>query len=75
MNRLTQFLKHLHPEVDFDTENALIDGGILDSFDVISIVAEIDDLLGVEVPPEELTAENFNSAQALCSMVRRLSGD
>lgn len=73
MNKLLTILAGLHPDVDFAAEDALIDSGILDSFDIVTIVAEIDDKFGVAIPAEELTPENFNSAMALYTLVRRLA--
>lgn len=73
MDKLLAILYDLNPDVDFKTEDALIDGGILDSFDIVSLVAEIDDAFCVEIPAEALTAENFNSAQALYALIQRLA--
>jgi len=72
MKTMIEILTELHPEVDFETETALIDGGILDSFDIVTLVALIDDAFGVEIPAEALLPENFNSAGALYALVRRL---
>lgn len=72
MDKLLKLLSELNPTVDFEQEEALIDGGILDSFDIVSIVAEIDDIFGVEIPAEALTPENFNSARALYALIRQL---
>ena len=73
MDKLIDILVELHPDVDFGTETGLIDGGILDSFDIVTIVAEIDDVFDVEIPAEELTPENFNSAEALYALIQRLA--
>lgn len=72
MDKLIDILRELNPDVDYASENALIDGGILDSFDIVTLVAEIDDAFGIVIPAEELTAENFNSAGALYALLRRL---
>lgn len=72
MDKLIRILTELNPDIDYETEDALIDGGILDSFDIVTLVAEIDDEFGVEIPAEELTPENFNSAKALYALVQRL---
>ena len=73
MDKLIAILNELHPEVDFETENALIDDGILDSFDIVTIVAELDAAFGVQIPAEELIPGNFNSAEALFALVQRLA--
>lgn len=74
MNTLRSILEELHPEVDFDREGELVDRGILDSFDMVTIMAEIDGELDIAIPAEEMTRENFNSLQALQALVSRLAG-
>ncbi len=74
-DELLEILEDLHPEVDFDTEDKLIDAKILDSFDIVTIVAEINDTFDVAIPAEELIPENFNSAQALWALVEKLQDE
>lgn len=72
MDKLIRILMELEPDVDYEREDALIDGGILDSFDIVTLVAEIDEAFGVEIPAEALIPEHFNSAKALYALIRRL---
>lgn len=72
MEELLSILNELHPEVDFEAETGLIDNKILDSFDIVTIVAEIDAEFDVQIPAVELTPENFNSAKALYALVEKL---
>lgn len=72
MEKLLEILGELHPEVDFTTAQGLIDDQILDSFDIVTIVAEINGEFDVAIPAEELIPENFNSAQALYALVEKL---
>ena len=72
MEKLLAILSDLNPDVNFETEAALIDGGILDSFDIVTLVAEIDDAYGVQIPAEALIPENFNSVGAILALIRRL---
>ena len=72
MEKLIEILAELHPDVDFETTEDLIDDGILDSLDIVSLVAEIDSEFGVTIPAEEIIPENFNSAEALFKLIERL---
>ncbi len=72
METLIEILTGLHPDVDFTTADRLIDDKILDSFDIVTLVAEIDSEFDVAIPAEELVPENFNSAKALYALVERL---
>ena len=75
MNELIEILSNLHPEVDFETCDTLIDDKILDSFDIISVISEINEEFDVVIPAEEIIPENFNSAQALYDLVTRLADE
>lgn len=75
MEALLEILRSLHPEVDFETCDRLIDGRILDSFDLVSIIAEIEDRFGVVITAEKITPERFNSARALYALIRELEDE
>lgn len=72
MEKLMEILNGIRPDVDFANETALIDDGILDSFDVVSIISELDDAFDVQIRINELDPENFNSAEAIWKLVQQL---
>ena len=64
-------LKDLHPDIDIESDS-LIDDGILNSMDVVTLVTDIFNEFDVSVPAGEIVPENFNSARAIWEMVERL---
>ena len=72
MEALLEILSSLHPEVDFETTVDLIDDGILDSLDIVTLVTEINAEFDVSIPAEEIIPENFNSAEALMALIQKL---
>ena len=72
MEQLIAILSGLHPEIDFETTEDLIDDGILDSLDIVSIVSSVYSEFDVTIPPEEIIPENFNSAGAVMELITRL---
>lgn len=72
MEALIKILTDLHPDVDFMTEERLVDAKILDSFDIVTVIAEVDNEYDVAIPAEEIMPENFNSAKSLYSLIKRL---
>ena len=72
MEALMEILENLHPEIDFNTCETLIDDGLIDSFDIVTIISEINEEYDVVIPAEEIVPENFNSAKALYSLIQRL---
>lgn len=69
MEQLLRILNETCPGVDFAKETSLIDDGILESLDIVTIVGEIMDEFGVELDVDDLLPENFNSAQAIMDLI------
>ena len=72
IKKIIAILEDINPDVDYSTCTALIDNQILDSFAILSIVAELQEEFDVYVTPMDIKPANFNSAQALWTMVQRL---
>ncbi len=72
MEQLIEIMKNLHPDVDFETYDGLVDDGILDSLDIVTLITDINDAFDVSIPAEEILPENFNSAAALWELIERL---
>ena len=69
---LTELKLFIIDEIDFENEENLIEDELLDSFDIISIVAAIDDEFDVKITAKDIVPENFNSAEALYELIQRL---
>lgn len=72
MERLIEILKEINADVDYETATNLIDGHYLDSLSILSLVALLEDEYDIEIPTVEIIPSNFNSAQAILSLVERL---
>ena len=75
MEELMAILEEIRPDVDFETEKFLVKDGILDSFDIISLVGALNDEYDIEIQPVDLVPENFNSAEAILALVTRLQDE
>ena len=74
MEDLIRIMSEIRPDLDFTKEDKLIDDDVLDSFDIISIVSEVNDFFNVELNVNDLLPENFNSAAALYDLIQKVSG-
>ncbi len=72
LEKIIEILTDLHEDVDFSTCTTLIDDKILDSFDIITVITEINSEFDVAIPADKIIPENFNSAQALAKLVEEL---
>ena len=72
MEELIKLLEEIQQGVDFANSTSLIDYGDLSSFDVVSIVAELEAEYDIRFRPMDIVPQNFNSAQALYDLICRL---
>lgn len=75
MEELLEILQDMHPEVDFELCDTLIDDNILDSFDIVGLISEIRNTFDVKIPAEMIVPENFNSAEAIYSLIESLEDE
>lgn len=72
METLMNILREIDDSIDYEKEQALIDDRLLDSFGVITLVAELEDAFDISIEASEMVPQNFNSAEAIYKMVCRL---
>ena len=70
MEKILEILNSIRSDIDFENEDKLIDDGILDSFDIVSIVGELCDAYDITITADDLERENFNSVAAMLSLIR-----
>ena len=71
IKKLIEILTDINEDVDFANEKALVDDGLIDSFDITSIITALDEEYGVRIEASEIEPENFNSVEAILETVKR----
>ena len=69
--RVREIILSVRPDALDGGESALT----LDSLDTVTIITEIDGELGVRIPPEEITPENFGSIESIARLIMKIEGD
>lgn len=71
---ILEILNNLDDSIEYEEEDSLIDDMILDSFAIITLVGDLEDTFDIEIGPSEMTADHFNTVDAIAEMVTRLKG-
>lgn len=71
-NEVIECLTKVIDNVNFSTEEALVDSKLIDSLGLVSIVGALADRFNIDIPFEEICANNFNSADRITSLICRL---
>lgn len=72
MNELKKMLSEKYHNIDFEKEKNLVSSGILDSIEVVSIIAEIEDLFDISVTMEYIQPSYFESVETMWEMIEEL---
>ena len=72
MEELLELLRDIDPDLDYDTEDNLIDGRVFDSLSILNLISDIEDTFDIEIGPKWLKNENFNSAAAMWEMIQQI---
>ena len=75
MEKLLNILNNIRPDLDFTLKNRLIDEGILDSFDIVTLVGELNNRYEINIGVEHLLPEYFNSVGAMIDLIQKLQNE
>jgi acyl carrier protein len=71
MKSIAEILKEIRPEFDFTASQDFISDGMLDSFDIVTLVSALDKNFGVSIPGTEILPENFLNVQTIEALLRQ----
>ncbi len=71
MKSLPELLKEIRPEFDFTTSNDFMADGMLDSFDMVTLVASLDKTYGISIQGTDIIPENFQNIETIKALLRR----
>ena len=75
MEEIIDILKEVKPGVDFSKEKNLVEEEVIDSFDIVNLVAKLDEKFDIEITPADLVPENFASEEKIKNLVDRLQDE
>lgn len=68
--QIINILTELRPEFDFTQEGVdFIEEGMLDSFDLVTLVSELDNTFGISIDGVDILPENFSSVDAIAALL------
>lgn len=69
-DQIIKILTELRPEFDFTQEGVnFIEEGMLDSFDLVTLVSELDSTFGISIDGVDILPENFSSVDAIAALL------
>lgn len=75
LDDVIELLEDIKEDVDYENEDSLVDGRVLDSFDILALISAIDDEFDIAIPAKDIIPANFNSASALTDLLNSILED
>jgi len=66
-----EMLKNIQPTYNFEDDVDFIEQSYLDSFDVVTLIAELEENFSVSISALDIIPENFVSVKSICDLVHR----
>ncbi|WP_310603031.1 acyl carrier protein [Anaerosporobacter sp.] len=70
--QVLEIVTGIRPDVDFSVDAKLVTDGVLDSFDIVTLISELNDVFEIEIGVKELVPENFDSITSMVVLIERL---
>lgn len=75
MNKILEILASIRPEVDFTASSDFIGEGLLDSFDLVTFVSDLDKTFGISIEGVDILPENFANLDAIATLLKKYGVD
>lgn len=75
MEKIVEILSGIRPEFDFTQSQDFINDGYLDSFDVVTLVTELDEQFGISIDGVDIVPENFKNIQSITALLQKKGVD
>ena len=73
-NEIINMLSEIRPEFDYSDSKNFIEEGLLDSFDIVSLVTMIEERFNVQIDGIDIVPENFESVMAIGDLIKKSEG-
>jgi acyl carrier protein len=70
-DKIIEILTDLRPEFDFSETVNFIEEGMLDSFDIVSLVDELESLFNIKINGVDVIPENFSSVDSIIALLNK----
>ena len=71
MKSVLTILNQIRPENDFSVSENFIDEGLLDSFDMVTLVATLDKTYGISIDGVDIVPENLQNLETIAALLRK----
>jgi acyl carrier protein len=69
--KIIEILNGIRPEFDYSEDVNYLDEGMLDSFDLVNLVMELNNHFGIEIDGMDILPDNFGTIDDMVNLVKK----
>ena len=73
--KIIKALEAVCDESDFKTSEDFIEDGIIDSFQIVELVGELEEVFDIDISGDDILPENFVNLAAICELISKYTED
>ncbi len=71
MADVAEILQEIRPELDFSGSQDFVTDGMLDSFDILTLVSDLDKAYGIRISGLDIVPENFRNITSIEKLLEK----
>ncbi len=71
MKTIVEVLTAIRPEFDFTTSQDFVGDGMLDSYDIVTLVSDLDAAYGISISGLDIVPENFQNIASIQKLLQK----
>lgn len=69
--KIVEILSGIRPENDFTEDVNFFEEGMLDSFDIVTLISELEETFNIKIAGIDVVPENFSSVESIEVLVKK----
>ena len=70
--KIWEILNEINPKIEENVEEDLLEAGLIDSFQIVNIVTELENEFEIEIDPELIIPDNFNTIESITKLIEKI---
>jgi acyl carrier protein len=74
MNQILEILQNIRPDSNFQVSSDFIGDYLLDSFDIITLTAELEEKYKIKIQTDDIVPENYQNTESIANLICKCGG-
>ncbi len=73
--QILEVLCRINPQIADNEDSNLLETGLIDSYEIVNVVMDLEAAFDIEIDPEYVIVDNFKTAEDIYKLVKLIRGE